>query len=114
MSVFAHNNYDYSKSTEDNYAQDGKIFVGKYAAIRESLDYSYHKYYNIKRQFLQDEIIEKFLHIIRDKNECVIPTNNWLVFTAGCMGAGKGKIISWLTTEGLFPNDAFVKVDPGI
>ena len=37
---------------------------------------------------------------------------NWLVFTAGTMGAGKGYVLQWLNDQGLFPLDSFVLVDP--
>ena len=34
--------YDYTRSTNDNYGVNHRQFHGKYAAIREKLDYSYH------------------------------------------------------------------------
>ena len=37
---------------------------------------------------------------------------NWLVFTAGTMGAGKGYVLQWLNDQSLFPLDSFVLVDP--
>jgi len=40
--------------------------------------------------------------------------SNWLVFTAGCMGAGKGHTLQHLQREGLFPLNAFVRVDPDV
>jgi len=47
---------------------------------------------------------------------CVAPASrsNWLVFTAGCMGAGKGHTLQHLQREGLFPLNAFVRVDPDV
>jgi hypothetical protein len=35
------------------------------------------------------------------------PEDNWLVFTAGCMGARQGHAMSWLASQDL-PLDAFV------
>jgi hypothetical protein len=43
---------------------------------------------------------------------CDRPLENWIVFTAGPMGAGKGHTMQWLHRAGLFPLAAFVKVDP--
>lgn len=97
--------YDYSRSTEENYMQHdhplasdscdpGSNFVGKYAVHRQLLDYEYHKMYCSERQRYHDELIDKFLDtvIIRDKVNrivCDVPAENWIVFTAGPMGAGK-------------------------
>lgn len=44
---------------------------------------------------------------------CERPRDNWLVFTAGCMGAGKGHTLNWLNAQGLFPLDSFVRVSTG-
>ena len=108
--------YDYTKSTEDNYCIDAPIFVGKYAKERSLLDYTYHKYYSEQRQLLHDELVDLFLHTIVVSGEvvCECPVEPWLVFTAGCMGAGKGHTIEWLYKEDLFPLNAFVRVDPDI
>ena len=43
---------------------------------------------------------------------CTTPTEPWLVFTAGAMGAGKGYTIKTLVQEEKFPLIAFVSVDP--
>ena len=113
--------YDFNKSTEDNYSIDNPIgehvFVGKYKDYRSKLDYTYHSVYCKERQLLQDKIIEKFLNDVRvfDPQQqvyCESPLENWIVFTAGTMGAGKGHTMKWLDKEGLFPMEAFVKVDP--
>ena len=108
--------YDYSRSTEQNYAMDAESaeYVGKYAAIRAQLDYSHHSNYTPERQMMHDDMIDRFQNtIIRDGDfVCDRPLENWLVFTAGCMGAGKGYVMKWLASLGLFPLDAFVRVDP--
>ncbi len=108
--------YDYSKSTEENYCIDTPIFVGKYAKQRSLLDYSYHKYYSEARQLLHDQLVDLFLHtvVVSGGVVCECPVEPWLVFTAGCMGAGKGHTIEWLYKEDLFPLNAFVRVDPDI
>lgn len=115
--------FDHGKSTEENYSVrkeeiiDMKsAFVGKYAKERAKADYSYHQVYEPRRQLLHDSIIDKFLHTIvldSDSNEtCSSPLESWLVFTAGAMGVGKGHVVDWLHREGIFPLDAFVRVDP--
>lgn len=107
--------YDFSKSTEENHSlKEGTVkFVGKYAEIRELLDYSYHSHYSEDRQLFHDELIEQFLETIVEDGDltCEKPLEPWLVFTAGCMGAGKGFTMKWLDDLGLFPLKAFVKVD---
>lgn len=108
--------YNYSLSTEENYQTDDHAFYGKYKHERSVLDYSYHKHYSKERQLLQDELIDQFLTTyVYDKSSdmvCSSPLENWIVFTAGPMGAGKGHTISWLGAQGLFPISAFVHVDP--
>lgn len=108
--------YDYSISTEENYCIDTPIFVGKYAKQRSLLDYTYHKYYSEARQLLHDQLVDLFLHtvVVAGGVVCECPVEPWLVFTAGCMGAGKGHTIEWLYKEDLFPLNAFVRVDPDI
>lgn len=79
-------------STEDNYAADDMEFYGQFAHIRETLDYSYHTNYTHDRQQFQDAVIQEFLNdaVITDRNGevCTTPTEPWIVFTAGAMGAG--------------------------
>ena len=108
--------YDYTKSSEENYRCDDAPFVGKYQNIRNRLDYTYHHHYSVERQLLQDNLIELFLKtIVHDHSRnliCEVPLENWIVFTAGPMGAGKGHTVQWLYHQGLFPFDAFVNVDP--
>lgn len=109
--------FDFLSSTEENYEEKEKcVFVGKYASHRSELDYTYHKCYQPKRQILHDVIVDAFLETIIKDGEvtCNVPMENWMVFTAGAMGVGKGHTIRWLNDEGLFPLDAFVVVDPDI
>ena len=108
--------YDYNKSTEENYEAQAseQIFVGKFAKLRSELDYTYHSHYTHERQLLHDRIMNAFLDTIIHDGEarCNIPLENWLVFTAGTMGAGKGHTLRWLDKQDIFPLDAFVRVDP--
>lgn len=108
--------FDYTKSSEENYSSSESVNVGKYKDIRCQLDYSYHKHYKAERQILHDRLIDKFLTtVVRDHTAnvvCEAPLTNWIVFTAGPMGSGKGRTIQWLFKNDLFPFDAFVNVDP--
>ncbi|CAB9529203.1 Zeta toxin [Seminavis robusta] len=103
-------------STEDYHASNDRNFYGKYSHIRETLDYSYHKNYSYERQKFQDAIITEFLHgaVITDKDGqlCTTPTEPWLVFTGGAMGAGKSYTMRRLVENGQFPLIAFITVDP--
>mmetsp|Transcript_21811 Transcript_21811/g.44888 ORF Transcript_21811/g.44888 Transcript_21811/m.44888 type:complete len:492 (+) Transcript_21811:76-1551(+) len=103
-------------STEENYGVESMEFYGPFASIRASLDYSYHGNYEKKRQEFQDQIVQTLLDgtIIQDSNGrvCRTPTEPYIVFTAGVMGAGKSHTIKILSSQGLFPLQSFVSVDP--
>jgi len=103
-------------STEENHKVDDLDFYGPYADIRATLDYTYHSNYSKERQGLQDRIITEMLGgaFITDVNGdiCSTPTEPFIVFTAGAMGAGKSHTIGKLVERGLFPLLAFVSVDP--
>lgn len=47
-------NYDYTKSTMENYQGEVGVYIGDYADIRETRDYSYHKNFIPERQKWQD------------------------------------------------------------
>ena len=113
--VSASDNYDYNRSTEDNYAAKDMAFVGTNAEYRSMLDYTYHSNYVPERQLFQDKLMSYFnATFIQDDNGlvCDRPTSNWVVFTAGAMGAGKSHTLVWLNHNCLFPLDSFVRVDP--
>ena len=103
-------------STEDNHKADKCEFFGPYSHIRETLDYEYHAPYTRERQSLQDAIVTDMLSaaVIKDQNGdvCSTPTEPWIVFTAGAMGAGKSYTMNKLVEKGHFPLLAFVTVDP--
>lgn len=102
------------QSSEENHKSNDMTFYGRFAHIRGSLDYTYHSNYTPDRQKLQDVIILEFLKaaIIEDKDGevCTTPTEPWLVFTAGPMGAGKSFTMRKLVEKGRFPLLAFVNV----
>lgn len=113
--------YDYSHSTEDNYTaapEDAHLFSGEFAESRRTLDYDYHHHYTAARQAVQDDIVRGFLcTVVRDCNTsmyCSRPTEPWVVFTAGAMGAGKSRAMRWMSQEGYFPLESFIQVDPDV
>lgn len=112
----ASHSFDVSKSTEDNYSSNDLCFYGKYANIRAMIDYTYHKNYTFERQRIQDSILHDFLQKVsitdKDGYVCTTPTEPWVVFTAGPMGAGKSFTMRHLVDTGRFPLMAFVNVDP--
>lgn len=108
--------FDYNKTTEQNYCTEKVEYVGRYCEFRKVLDYSYHKHYTPERQLLQDKIMALFNStVVRDMNTgqlCERPDVNWIVFTAGPMGAGKSHTLVNLSSKGMFPLESFVRVDP--
>ncbi|KAL7573888.1 hypothetical protein ACA910_012454 [Epithemia clementina (nom. ined.)] len=167
--------FNVSQSTEDNYklvpydkASDHRervLNTSRFAAIRHSLDYSYHSVYTIERQAFQDALIQSILdqheHVLLSRNQqnnhnqaaSVLPestrsedhkqnaflatpttttirndkkdihdkdkgnnntttTPQWIVFTAGVMGAGKTYTLEWLHRQAYFPLHDYVVVDP--
>mmetsp|Transcript_16007 Transcript_16007/g.34672 ORF Transcript_16007/g.34672 Transcript_16007/m.34672 type:complete len:479 (-) Transcript_16007:3097-4533(-) len=104
-------------STEENYGEENMDFFGPFEGIRSNLDYSYHENYTKNRQQFQDKIVEQLLDgtvILDEKNGrvCKTPTEPWIVFTAGVMGAGKSHTIRGLAAKGVFPLQSYVAVDP--
>mmetsp|Transcript_10455 Transcript_10455/g.23492 ORF Transcript_10455/g.23492 Transcript_10455/m.23492 type:complete len:731 (+) Transcript_10455:46-2238(+) len=98
--------YDYSKTTTENYAVQHKTFVGEFADIRETRDYSYHANYAEERQMWQDNTVRSIM------NHAKHMPAPWLVYTCGPMGAGKGFCLSWMSRRGIFPIETLVHIDP--
>ncbi|CAJ1913409.1 unnamed protein product [Cylindrotheca closterium] len=103
-------------SSEENNASDDMTFFGKFSHIRKTLDYTYHSNYTFERQHLQDRIIIDMLDdaFIFDADGKVgtVPTEPWIVFTAGAMGCGKSHTMQTLVDKERFPLGSFVSVDP--
>merc|ERR1712216_718850 len=80
--------YDYSRSTEENYAAtsaaDGEA-VGEFKDHRNTLDYNYHSRYTAMRQQLQDDILRPMLQTLvqdaKSDKTCENPRSPWMVFT---------------------------------
>jgi predicted kinase len=110
--------YDWTRSTEENHKCDTACQnIGKYLEIRQNLDHSFHQIYSEQRQIFQDKILDTILGdpIIKDPisgQSCKNSSQPWIVFTAGCMGAGKSWTIRHLSQRGDFPLEAFIVIDP--
>jgi len=111
-----HRRFSVLISSEENNQSDDLNFYGKFSHIRETLDYQYHSNYTFERQKLQDAIVDDMLDaaIFLDVDGKIgsVPTEPWIVFTAGPMGAGKSHVMKTLLDKALFPLKAFVMVDP--
>jgi hypothetical protein len=111
-----HPQYDWGVSTEENYRSMEQIFAGRFSDIRRRLDLNYHSSYTRSRELLQDAIIESMLvssvgEAPGQPQPCT-SSEPWIIFTAGVMGAGKTHTIKQLHSNGQFPLQSFVTVDP--
>jgi hypothetical protein len=52
--------YDFSRSSEENYKVLDAPFGGKYAKFRLELDYQHHSHYSLERQRFHDVLIDLF------------------------------------------------------
>mmetsp|Transcript_120068 Transcript_120068/g.179388 ORF Transcript_120068/g.179388 Transcript_120068/m.179388 type:complete len:331 (+) Transcript_120068:287-1279(+) len=111
-----HTQYNWDASTEDNYRSSEQVFAGRFSDIRQRLDLNYHASYTSSRQLLQDAIIESMLTasvlIQHGQSKPCTSYEPWIIFTAGVMGAGKTHTIKKLHSDGQFPLQSFVTVDP--
>lgn len=90
--------YDWTQSTEYNYRSENADQWGIFQSIRQRLDHSYHQHYSLERQALQDSIIEGMLRGTRivdaeTGQECSIPVEPWIMFTAGVYGGLRSVVI---------------------
>ncbi|GAB5371405.1 hypothetical protein AAMO2058_001577100 [Amorphochlora amoebiformis] len=110
--------YDYSLPTNEVYRSPNESISGPFASSRRTLDYTYHSHYVKARRVLQDIIVLNFLkrglaarEYTQEADQASTLNGNWIVFTAGAMGSGKGYTMRWLGDQGLFPIHSFVWVD---
>lgn len=95
-------------TTEMMYSSAVAEFTGKYASVRGTLDYSYHRFYKSSRQEIQDKIIDSYL-LHRFEKPCQTPT---IIFMAGVMGAGKSHSLRFLDQRDDFYLADYVVIDP--
>lgn len=98
--------YDYNKSTNENYKTSSLTFVGEFSDIRKDRDYSYHVNYTEARQAWQDAAIKSTI------SRTARQPAPWMVYTCGPMGVGKGFALDWMSKKGFFPLENIVHVDP--
>lgn len=98
--------YDLDLETAANYHREGEGFYGPFAQIRATRDHDYHGRYSRERQQWQDDVLDT---VVQRTVEQPTP---WLVFTCGAMGVGKGYALGWMSSEGIFPLENIVHIDP--
>ena len=96
-------NYDFARSTRDNYqagpSDAGAADASSYAAIRAQLDAAYHGTYSRARRQFQDRLVDAVVDLPAAEPRSA----PWIVFTAGAMGAGKTHVMDWLCERGVLP-----------
>ena len=100
--------YNWAKSTRDNYQADAGSdgqYSERFAEIRATLDHVYHGVYTLARQATQDRLVDDVLSHGESQDR------PWIVFTAGAMGAGKSRTMSWLSDHDIFPLSQVVTID---
>ena len=107
--------YNWSISTRDNYqcppaSPERGQYTVPFAAYRAAVDAEYHGYYTLARQGVQDELIQ---HVV-DMTQSMGHARPWVTFTAGAMGAGKSRTMTWLSDNGIFPLSEIVQIDPDL
>jgi hypothetical protein len=108
--------FDPDRSTEENYSMAytpndmSTDFIGKFSSLRQRLDYTYHSVYSPARQRLQDAILNCVLTRTRACRQR--SGQQFVIFTAGVMGAGKTYTLKWMAQQNIFPINSFVRVDP--
>ena len=106
--------FDFSRSTHANYActpaeaSPSLTSVSAFADIRNMLDLDYHGVYSAQRQELQDQIVRQVVE------PGTAQQKPWIVFTAGAMGAGKSRVINWMSERAIFPLSNIVQLDPDV
>lgn len=92
-------------------------YRSKYQTLRDRLDPTYHDTYNKSRLMFQDNLLDQYL--LQRQPSKQQPTNchnqpQWLVATAGAMGAGKSHTLHELHQRQRFDLDRYLVVDPDI
>lgn len=98
--------YRLEEDTATNHFKEGEGFHGPFAEIRSSRDHKFHGTYSLERQMWQDSVLET---VVQRTSSQPAP---WLVFTCGAMGVGKGYALGWMSSQGLFPLEHIVHIDP--
>jgi len=84
------------------------LFHGQYQTLRAKLDYTFHQNYPQKRQLFQDQLLNQLF----ESNQYTPQTQPKLIYTAGCMGAGKTHSIKKLAHQLEIDLDNTIMIDP--
>lgn len=111
--------YSLDESTEQNYSQSlssgdkgTSDFTQPFETVRRSLDYNYHCHYTYDRQLVQDDIlIRLYGDSLSSSDVDMTKQDQWIIFTAGPMGAGKSYTLQRLSESGRLHLENFVLVD---
>ena len=116
--------YDWSKATDVNHrcvecegGPQSDTYQSPFQEIRVGLDRQFHSQYSPDRERFQDSVIQSILEgnqsaACAAEIKRMADTPNWIVFSAGAMGAGKTWTVKLLHEKGRFPLHRFVTVDP--
>ena len=115
--------YSLDESTEQNYSQplsSGETsnstsdFTQPFGTVRRLLDYNYHCHYTYDRQLVQDDILFRLYGDSLSSSDDIdagTKRDQWIIFTAGPMGAGKSCTLQQLSETGRLSLENFVLVD---
>ena len=111
--------YSLDESTEQNYSQPlssgdngTSDFTQPFGTVRRSLDYNYHCHYTHDRQLVQDDILFRLYGDSLSSSEVAsTKQDQWIIFTAGPMGAGKSYTLQRLSETGKLSLENFVLID---
>ena len=96
------------KSNLNRIVTSQRLNIGKYKAIKNKLDHSYHGIFTVARQKFHDKVIADYMKGIKLTGSRKKPR---VIFTAGPMGVGKGYALEKLNAC-TYPQGNFVTVDP--
>lgn len=77
----------------------------KYEYLKKYMDFTYHETYNVFREERQQKIIDEYF--VNKKKQ----RNKRIIFTAGCYGVGKGRVMKHLEKMGNINLNDYVYVD---
>jgi len=105
-------NFDWSKSTKENYAVPGNRVYGRYKSARWQLDHNYHGNYTKERQLMQDVMVTDVVGGIDSAfSKALSHKEPWAIFTAGAMASGKGHTVRWMSKYGYLPKAEMTIID---
>jgi dephospho-CoA kinase len=80
--------------------------MAKYDYLKKYIDYTYHQHYPKLRELLHERIIDSYF-----ENKNFYKTNNKIIFTAGCYGAGKSHLLKYMHNKQKIDIDEYIHID---